>query len=1372
MWRRGDPVTRLRKRLDAFGATMDPRHVLEPGALRDAEAATDFIDRSRRGGGPVDERTAEALFLLACLHWYRYQVLPAGQDAADLRHAIALTELLLVVAPQHVPPSLLAMLAAHRPRGADTPTAPRSAPPAPRRPLAEAGARATAGAGRGRAVALVMEAVNLMAGAERTGDYRVADRAEALLREALAAIPPDDLARTHALSALGRVHRDQFLHLGRNAALPRAIEAHRQSLEATRPDDGQRAVRLFNLGNVLGDRFDVDGDTAALDEAITLLAAVPDQPGAGAPLAAMARLNLAQRLGDRWRLRADPADLDRAVTEAARAQDALDDPRAAVVWARLLVQRYAHGGAPADRDAAIEAYRMALAGGAAEGPDGYLHRAALGELLSGRYAVGGDPADLDAAIEAYLAAVDAADAENRGALQSPAGMLLEKRYERDRRPDDLAAAVGLLRAAADAAEGAERGDRLGRLGYVLSRWLAAHDGDARGAARAALEEAARLLPAGHPGRPNVLSNLGELLRQTGEAELLRPAAAALREAVAAAGPGHPQLSAYLSNLGLVLQTLFAETQDQAVLDEAVDVLTRALDDAAPGDDDRLPALTNLGNALNRRVELNLPDDHPPPQERSVEAGRDRAAVEADARRAIEVLREAADLARRAAAPNETALVLGSLATAHLLRHLLLGDPGLLDEGIELLEQVRTMTPPGAAYRHQMLTNLGNARLVRFRATGDPADRAAMEAAYREAVAALPATHPDRAMCLSNLATALESVAGAAESVAGQAAAALAAAEAALAEAMAVEAAPSLLRAMAAWRYARHADRRGDLTGALTGYATTIELLDLVAWHGMAAADQERLLTEFPRLATDAAAVAIALGRPERAVELLEHGRAVLLARAHDAQADLTRLRAAHPELAERLAELQRALDGFDLPPSGDLALPSSGGVVPWSGGLTPRSGGFAPWSGGCASPGAVPPGGAVAERRHELAVRRRELLTRIRREPGFADFLRPASFAGLAEAASEGPVVLVVEAERRCDALVLRDGAVRVVPLPGLTRSELIDRVRAFLVALAECTGSASAPAESVPAPADPGKAGALALDRQRRRAAARRTLTDTLDWLWRVVAGPVLDALGLPPAADGGDGPRLWWCPTGLLTLLPLHAAAPAGAGDGVPERVVSSYTVSLGALLRARQRRPATATPMRTALFVGMPHTPGLPDLPGTRREEEAVRRHLSDVRSLVGPDATPAAVLAALAERPVAHLSCHGTQDLAAPARGRLALAGGPLHVRDVWGLRRAAPAALAVLSACETVRGGAILPDEALTLGTAVQLAGYRHVIGALWSISDGLTADLCADVYDRLAVAGGIDPERAPVALHRALRPVRHALRDLPELWAGYVHLGP
>ena len=1163
-----------------------------------------------------------------------------------------------------------------------------------------------------------VEAVLLMAAAETSHDYRAADRAEALLRQALAGTPSGAPERPHYLSALGKVHRDQFQHLGRRRALPAAIEAHRESLEATPVGDPERAVRLFNLGNVLGDRYEVDRDPAALDESITLLRDA-GRAAAGVPVRMMAWMNLGQRLRDRWRLHGRPGDLDEAVDAFGAARGSAD-PRVAALHGTALAERFLRDRTPADRDAAIEAYRSALTGFGGLGPElAGIAQGGLAALLAERHQADATPADLDAAIDAYRAALGAGPTPggiDLDELRHALAGLLVTRYERRRRADDVTEAVRLLRDGVVAArEPARRARWLADLGYALGAGQADLGGvGALRAGRDALTEAERLLPRTDPLRHRVLNNLGNTLREladlAGEPALLEPAAVALRAAVAVA-PDATLLPRYRSNLGLVLQALFASTQDLATLTEAIGVLEQVTATAPPGHPDRLPALTNHGSALNRRVELFLDGALPAGGQPAEQVA---AGVLRDSDTAVVALREAAELAEQEADPSEYAQAVGTLALAHLLRHRLRGAPEALDEAVRLLRGLSSRPSVGAD-RHRILTNLGNALLLRYRADRADADADAMLAAYRGAVDTLAAEHPARTMCLSNLATALESVADA-DTADGSAA--LAEATAALRAAAHVESAPSLLRAGAAGRYAAHAESAGDLPAALDGYTTAIELIDLVAWHGMDPDDQARLLGRFPGLASAAAAVAIALDRPRRAVELLEYGRGVLLTRAHDAGADLAALRAQAPRLADRLAELQAALDDF---------------------------------------PASAASAGPSPEQRYDLARRRRDLLTEIRDRPGLADFLRPPPFAELAQAAAGGPVVLVNVAPRRCDALVVVDGHVAVVPLPGLTLAELVPRTAGFLTAIAVLTGAA---APDAPQP-----------EAQRRRAAARVEVGETLDWLWRVVAAPVLAAAIPGEAGSVEDWPRLWWCPTGLLTLLPLHAAGPLDRGDGVLDRVVPSYTASLRALAHARRGVPSRPEPVDSALVVGMPQTPGLADLPGVAREEEIVRRHLPRVRSLLGPVATPAAVLAALPGQPVAHLSCHGTQDLRAPAWGRLALAGGALHVRDLW--RPAGnPAALAVLSACETVRGGAALPDEALTLGTAFQLAGFRHVIGALWSISDSLTVRLCADLYAGLAVPGGIAPDRAAVALHLAVRRLRAALPEHPDTWAGYAHLGP
>ncbi|MCX0245278.1 CHAT domain-containing protein [Streptomyces drozdowiczii] len=290
------------------------------------------------------------------------------------------------------------------------------------------------------------------------------------------------------------------------------------------------------------------------------------------------------------------------------------------------------------------------------------------------------------------------------------------------------------------------------------------------------------------------------------------------------------------------------------------------------------------------------------------------------------------------------------------------------------------------------------------------------------------------------------------------------------------------------------------------------------------------------------------------------------------------------------------------------------------------------------------------------------------------------------------------------------------------------------------------------------------------------RTLSGTLGRLWDTVAEPVLGHLGLDaqPAA-GEPWPRLWWCPTGLLSFLPLHAAGRGGPDSGtwVMDRAVSSYTPTLRALARARAGLTAGARGTRPApLVVALAETPGAAPLPGVAREAEVLAELFPGGRLLSGPDATVDAVGGALEAHPWVHFSCHGVSELLTPSRSGLVLYDGRLTVSDAAARRPAAPE-LAVLSACSASRGGTRLSDEAVQLAAAFQLAGYPHVIGTLWPVADKLATRVTEAFYGALAkdVSGGrpIDPA---AALHAPVRALRDRYTAAPHLWAAHIHTGP
>jgi CHAT domain-containing protein len=158
-----------------------------------------------------------------------------------------------------------------------------------------------------------------------------------------------------------------------------------------------------------------------------------------------------------------------------------------------------------------------------------------------------------------------------------------------------------------------------------------------------------------------------------------------------------------------------------------------------------------------------------------------------------------------------------------------------------------------------------------------------------------------------------------------------------------------------------------------------------------------------------------------------------------------------------------------------------------------------------------------------------------------------------------------------------------------------------------------------------------------------------------------------------------------------------------------------------------------------------------------------------------ATTQAVLRLIPDHAIAHFTCHGIHDLVHPGLGGLLLRDGALAIPRIAGLdlRRVE---LAFLSACQTALGGVRLLDESVHLGAAFQLAGYRHVIGTLWTVADRGSAEVVAEIYRAMSCGPdesleALDVERAAIAVHQAVRGLRDR-RVLPLRWIPYVHIGP
>jgi hypothetical protein len=511
----------------------------------------------------------------------------------------------------------------------------------------------------------------------------------------------------------------------------------------------------------------------------------------------------------------------------------------------------------------------------------------------------------------------------------------------------------------------------------------------------------------------------------------------------------------------------------------------------------------------------------------------------------------------------------------------------------------------------------------------------------------------------------------------------------------------------------------------------VGLLPTVAWHGLDRATREAQLRQWVGLAADAAACAVLDGRPKLAVELLEQGRSVLWTHALNLRSDLTHLAENAPDLAERLDSIRTILDS-PVPETVPLPEPARD---------------------------SAPNVGDPQQLQDAADLRRRkarewdDVLTRVRALHGFEHFLSATPYAELAAAAADWPVVLVNASRYGCHALIVDScrEQPRVVDLPSMSLAAAVDHANGILQAL---TGTA---------------------DRERGfmdREKDRHAILDVLDWLWDAVAEPVLTALGHTcTPRPGGRWPRVQWCPTGPLTILPIHAAGhhprlstTTSHTDCVLDRVMSSYTPTLTALARANQ--PVTPAPLRQ-LTVGLSNTPSQAPLPAVPAEIKVLAGHFPSGQAnhqLVEQQATRDAVLTAIAAHSWVHMACHASQEHISPDRSGFVLWDGILTITDLAG-KPTQRRDLAFLSACQTAVGSISHLDEAIHLAAAMQFLGYRHVIATMWTIADSSAPQVADIVYTSLATGEGPDPSRAAEAVHHAIRSLYQTDPTNPLQWA-------
>ncbi|CAE6524797.1 unnamed protein product [Rhizoctonia solani] len=521
---------------------------------------------------------------------------------------------------------------------------------------------------------------------------------------------------------------------------------------------------------------------------------------------------------------------------------------------------------------------------------------------------------------------------------------------------------------------------------------------------------------------------------------------------------------------------------------------------------------------------------------------------------------------------------------------------------------------------------------------------------------------------------------------------------------------------------------------LKAYQTAIDLVPHLVLLGTNTRQRYHDLHQVRDLGVEAASMAIRCGKNELALEWLEQTRCVIWNQTLMLRSEgpIDQLRIWHPDfnLTDRLQEVINQLY------HSSLEVDSSQENVR------------------IRSKSEVAPRSLI---RDQLIAEYYEIISQVRELAGFKDFLQPKRASELIGAARQGPVVIVNCHNSSCDALIIKPGIKDIIsiPLKGYTFAKAQS---AYLVM----------------------KGSLVTRDMRERgfQSIQSQGCEDVLASLWKNVVELILSNLGYMEKTSAEKLPHVTWCPTGIMTFLPLHAAGDytSQSQPRVFDYVVSSYTPTLTALLSSN---PHVLNHDCRIIAIGQPDAKShlglyLAPLPGTDKELAFIKLHTADklnYSQLVGSDATTENVLEAMGQNEWVHLACHARQDINDPAKSCFFLHESTLDLATI-ARQLFKNKGLAFLSACQTATGDDKLPDEAAHLASCMLVVGYPSVIASMWSVKDDDAPFVADHVYGHLMSCQSIANGEAALALHRAVANLREKVGIMKfERWVQYIHMG-
>ncbi|PVF95780.1 hypothetical protein CPB86DRAFT_875429 [Serendipita vermifera] len=860
-----------------------------------------------------------------------------------------------------------------------------------------------------------------------------------------------------------------------------------------------------------------------------------------------------------------------------------------------------------------------------------------------------------------------------------------------------------------------------------------------------LQTAIDMAPDGHPDKHMFLNNLGFALQyrfeRLGNLKDIDNAIIANQTAFDLTPDGHPDKCIRLSNVGLSIYRRFQRLGNVADIDNAIATNQTAVDITPDGHPSMPVHLNNLASSLRARFDqlrvlrdidssiesmrtaIDLtPNDHPSKAKYLSNLGADilsrfqRVGNILDIDEAVRSNQAAVDLTPDSD-PNKP-MYLNNLGNSFSIRFENFKRAVDLDDAIRSKQMAITLMPDDHARKATLLSNLGGSLCRRFEELGNIADIDDAVTSTQRAIDLMPDGHPEKLILLNIHGSVLktrfihsQNLQDAQRAISSFSAAATS------------PVGPPMRRFEAANSWSTLAARTRH-PSVLAACECVIALMRVVAWLGLPLTDRHQYLVEIGGATREAAATAISLQQYDKALEWLEQGRSIVWTQILQLRTPVDELRNVKPELAERLVQVSRLLDQGTR-----------------EDGLSTES----KWS-------------DEEKGRHyrALTMERESIIEQVQSLPQFENFLKPLNSLQLMRAAQDGPVVVLNIAQQRCDALVLVPGLDDVVhsPLPNITSakvSELGDRLKDVLFSSGIRMRGERAAVKLTDSDLD-------------EEEACKQVLAE----LWMGVVKPVIDSLAFSPFPE--TLPRIWWCATGPLAFLPIHAAG-IYSSDSVEchltDYAISSYTPTLSALLVQSVESPFKL------LSVIQPSAPGVSSIPNTKDELECIQYRLAGREHIVleGADGTKDRVMKEMEDCNWLHLACHGIQKPDEPTKSALILEDGHLTLEEIIRLNLP-KAQFAFLSACQTTAGDEKLSEEAVHIAGGMLLAGYRGTVATMWSIQDDLAPAVVDEFYAHILRDGEQpDGRRAAEALHNSVQKLRKR-RNIPlTAWIPFVHLG-